>query len=175
MMFGFAADEEKELEAAFLSAYDQYADALFRHCMIRVRDREAAKDVVQETFARTWLYLADRNEVTYMRAFLYRIANNLIVDQARRKKAVSLEAMMENDGFEPEDEARETRDVVSLDRALVLLATLDETYRSAVTMRYVDGMSPKEIALVLGLTENAVSVRIHRGIERLSRLMRARE
>ena len=78
-------------ESQFLKAFDEYADALFRHCFFRVSDRETAKDLVHETFTRTWDHLARGKEVREYRAFLYRTANNLIVDFYRKKKAVFLE------------------------------------------------------------------------------------
>lgn len=157
-------------ERAFLAAYDEQADALFRHCLLRVRDRDAAKDLVQECFSRAWLYLSDGKEIKHMRAFLYRVANNLIVDNARRKKSSSLDALIEDDGYEPRDESiREPLDTPALKRAFSLLHQLDDMYRTVITMRFLDDMSPKEIAKALGLSENVVSVRIHRGIERLKR------
>lgn len=161
-----------EVEAKFLTSYEEYADAVFRHVMLRVRDREVAKDIVQETFSRTWLYLSKRKEVEHMRAFLYRVANNLIVDTMRKKRSVSLDAMMEEDGFEPVDpNVEEPKDTLATQEAMKLLGSLDEIYRTAITMRYIDELSPKEIAHVLGVSENVVSVRIHRGIERLSKLV----
>ena len=157
-----------KLEAEFLFAYDAHGDALFRHCLIRVRDRDAAKDVVQEAFSRTWAYLSMGKKIDHLRAFLYRVANNLIIDQSRKKKSSSLDKMMEEDGFEVRDESiREPIDHPALRQARALLHSLDEMYRVAVTMRYIDEMTPKEIARVLGVSENVVSVRIHRGIERL--------
>lgn len=155
-----------------MTAYDEHADALFRHCLIRVRDREIAKDIVQETFSRTWVYLSAGKKVDYIRAFLYRVANNLIVDGARKKKSSSLDAMMDDDGFEPVDESiRDFADKPAARHAMKMLGELDEIYRTAITMRYVDEMSPREIAAQLGVSENVVSVRIHRGIERLSKMM----
>ncbi len=163
----------KKREAEFLAAHDEHADALFRHCLLRVRDREIAKDIAQETFSRTWLYMSEGKEIDYIRAFLYRVANNLIVDGSRRKKSSSLDAMMEDDGFEVRDESiRAPLDTPALKEALKLLDELDESYRVVITMRYMDELSPKEIARALGVTENVVSVRIHRGIERLKGKMR---
>ena len=92
-----------DLEAYFLAAYDEHSDALFRHVLIRVRDRETAKDIVQEAFSRTWLYLSEGKKIEYIRAFLYRVANNLIVDGSRKKKSSSLDALMDDDGFEVAD------------------------------------------------------------------------
>lgn len=163
---------KRGLEKEFLAAYEEHADALFRHCLIRVRDREVAKDIVQDTFSRTWVYLAEGKKVEYIRAFLYRIANNLIVDLSRKKKSSSLDAMIEDDGFEPQDESiREPIDRPGIEDALAKLTRLDEIYRTAITMRYIDEMSPREIAAALGVSENVVSVRIHRGIERLAKLV----
>lgn len=162
-----------ELESRFLSEYDDHADPLFRHVMLRVRDREAARDIVQEAFSRTWLYLSEGKEIEYMRAFLYRVANNLIVDAARKKKSSSLDAMMENDGFEVEDETVKDPAIIPQTREVVEhLKSLDEIYRVAITKRFFEEKSPKEIAVELGVSENVVSVRIHRGIERLGRLMK---
>lgn len=162
----------RELEATFLASYDEHAGALFRHTLLRVRDREVAKDIVQETFSRTWLYLSGGKRIDYMRAFLYRVANNLIVDGARKKKSSSLDAMMEDDGYEPVDESiRDFAEKPQAREAMQMLGGLDEIYRTAITMRYVEELSPREIAAKLGVSENVVSVRIHRGIERLSKMM----
>ncbi|HUO50558.1 MAG TPA: RNA polymerase sigma factor [Candidatus Paceibacterota bacterium] len=162
----------QKLEIDFLAAYDQHADALFRHCLLRVRDRELATDIVQETFSRAWHYLSEGKKIDYVRAFLYRVANNLIVDMSRKKRTSSLDAMMEDDGFEPRDEmAKDPAEIPQTREAIALLRSLDEIYRTAITMRYLDEMSPKEIAETLGVSENVVSVRIHRGIAQLAKLM----
>lgn len=162
----------QELEREFLAAYDAHADALFRHCLLRVRDRDTAKDIVQEAFSKTWVYMAEGKKIDYIRAFLYRVANNLIVDGSRKKKSASLDAMMDDDGFEPADETlRDPADKPAAREALKMLKSLDEIYRTAITMRYIDEMTPREIASALGVSENVVSVRIHRGIERLAKMM----
>jgi len=160
------------LEADFLAAYDQHSDALFRHVLLRARDREAATDIVQETFSRAWLYMSQGKEIEYMRAFLYRVANNLIVDASRKKRSSSLDRMMEEDGFEVKDESiKDPAEVPQSREAMAMLKSLDEMYRTAITMRFINEMSPKEIAHELGVSENVVSVRIHRGIARLTKLM----
>jgi RNA polymerase sigma-70 factor, ECF subfamily len=165
------AKQDQTSEEQFLEAYEEHADALLRHCLMRVRDRELAKDIVQEAYSKTWVYMSEGKEIEYLRAFLYRVANNLIIDWARKKKASSLETMMEDDGFEPADEnVKDFTDVQAAREAIKMLGELDEMYRTAITMRYLDEMSPREIAEALGVSENVVSVRIHRGIEKLSKL-----
>ena len=80
--------------------------------------------------------------------------------------------MMEDDGFEPADESlTDPADVPASREAMKMLSGLDEIYRTAITMRYMDELSPSEIAKALKVSENVVSVRIHRGIEKLKAMM----
>ena len=159
------------LEREFMAAYEANADMLFRHCLLRVRDREKAKDIVQEAFSRTWVYLSEGKEIEHIKAFLFRVANNLIIDGARKKKSSSLDAMMDEDGFEiADDSITDPAEKQGIREAMKLLSELDEIYRVVITMRYMDELSPKEIAAVLGVSENVVSVRIHRAIVRLQAL-----
>ena len=156
------------LEEEFLQAYDNYADAIFRHCYYRLFDRERAKDVMQDTFLRAWEYLGKDNKVDNMRALLYRIANNLIIDFVRKKKETSLDAMQE-EGFDPatDDDMSTIANRMDGAEAMKALQQLDDGHRDVLVMRYVNGLEPAEIAEILEETPNAVSVRIHRGLEKL--------
>ncbi len=156
----------------FLAAYDEYADALFRHCYYRVSDREIAKDLVQETFVRTWKYVADGGKVKNVRAFLYRVAHNLIVDIWKKKKSVSFDELAEK-GFDPKDErvGSDLERMMIAKDALRLLDMLEESYREIIVMRYIDDLSPREIAKIMGVSENTVSVRIHRALKKIRELL----
>jgi len=160
-----------EIEQEFTKAYDQFADAIFRHCVFRVSDREKAKDIAQGTFVRVWGYMSQGKEIDNMRAFLYRIANNLIIDEYRKKKDISLDHMRDEEGFDIGFDPRhdvETKDEHA--QALALLECLPEKYREALVMRHIDGLSVKDIAHLTHETENVISVRIHRAIEKLQKL-----
>ena len=162
----------EEKEKKLLGAYDLYADALFRHCYFRLYDRELAKDVVQDVFMRAWEYTTANNEIVNMRAFLYRTANNLVIDTFRKQKTYSLDELKEK-GFDPKDESADTSrivDIISGKEVLQVLHRLEEPYRAVVVMRYIDNLLPREIAIVLGESENAVSVRIHRAIKKVKQL-----
>lgn len=154
-------------EQSFLVAYDTYSDAIFRYCYFQVSNRSQALDLSQDTFTKTWEYLAKGGTIDNMKAFLYRTASNAIIDYRRKKKSSSLDAMME-DGYDLGHDERENHEVAS-DGQLVMraLADIDEKYREVLTLRYVEDMSIKEIAQSLNESENNVSVKIHRGIEKL--------
>ena len=160
-------------------AFDQYGDELFRHCALRLRDRERAVELTQECFLRVWDYMQKGQKIEQMRPFLYRTLRHLIIDEYRKKKAVSLEQIVEgNDGnvedLLPPDESNTLEAAVERHdgaRVLEALTRLPEPYRESVTMRYVDGLSPQEIAKITGESENAVSVRVHRGLKKLKTML----
>ena len=159
------------LEEEFLKAYDEYSDAIFRHCYFRVFDRERGKDLMQETFMRAWEYLAKGEKVLNMRALLYRMANNLIIDESRKKREASLEALQE-EGFDPSnDDSQHMKNRIEYSRVLGSLKHLDDSYRDIIVMRYVNDLSPSEIAEVTGESANTVSVRIYRGLKQLRSIL----
>ncbi len=161
-----------DVQAAFLHAYETYADAIFRHCYFRVYHREQAKDLMQQTFLRVWQALGQGTEVENLRAFLYKVANNLIIDEARKKREqVSLE-VLEESGFEPSSNPRPALEK-GIDHQAIrpYLDQLDEKHREVVIMRYIDDLAPKEIAEILGESANVVSVRLHRAVDKLRRLI----
>lgn len=165
---------DHESDQLFLQAYDDYAEAIFRHCALRLSDREVAKDLMQDTFMKTWSYLQKGKKVDNIRAFLYKTANNLIIDTVRRnshRQHSSLEDMQEA-GFDIGDEkpSDHMKNRVDGSIALEMLHSIEEPYQTALILRYVDDLQPREIAELLEVSPNVVSVRLHRGLEKLRSL-----
>jgi len=170
----------RELERDFQNAYEAYSDELFRHASMRLKDRERAVELTQECFLKVWHYAQKGEEIRELRPFLYRTLRHLIIDEYRRKKSVSLEAMVEGEEdmsvevILPPDESNTLETAIERfdgKRAMAALQELPDAYREALSLRYVEGLSPKEISDIVGETENAVSVRIHRGLKKLKILL----
>lgn len=160
------------LEQDFIKHYNQHSDAIFRHCFYRVYDRETALDLVQETFAKTWAYLADGHEVKNIRAFLYRTATNLIIDRSRKAPVDSLD-QLQDQGFEPPTDSKTgIETAIDLEILLKVIAQLDVIYQEVIRLRYIDGLKPREIAEITGESANVISVRLHRGLAHLEQLLR---
>ncbi len=153
----------------FLGAYDAYADAIFRHCVVRVSSRALAEDMTQEVFLKVWTYVSEGNTVGNMRAFLYKVANNVIIDHSRRKKEERLDALLEEKRI-PEPSYAGHRDIelnIMLHEVKELMKELPPDEERLIVMRYLDDLDPKDIAEVLGITANSASVRLHRAITHL--------
>ncbi len=166
-------EHDEEIRREFLTFYEAHMDAIFRHCFYRLSNRELAKDLMQEAFMRLWQSLAQGTLVLSMRSFTYRVANNLIVDHYRKKKEFSLEAL-QDDGFEPAHNSEKEVIHEKLDALEVLqkLDLLEAPFRDVIVMRYIDDLTPKEIAEISGETENVVSVRLNRALKKIRNLTR---
>ena len=163
-----------DMESEFIAAYDRYADAIFRFCIIRTGNREAARDIMQETFAHAWEHAAEGKPVSNMRAFLYRIAANLIVDRVRKHQPLSLDTLMDDEHFTPPVfEGKSPQDAAMIGEMIRAINQLDEKYRTPIVLRYIEGMDVKDIARVIDESENTVSVHLHRAIDKLRELLDA--
>jgi RNA polymerase sigma factor (sigma-70 family) len=165
-------------EEQFLEAFHEYNDALFRHAFIRISDREKAIDLVHDTFTKVWSYVRNGHEIKSYRPFLYKVLNNLIIDEYRKQREQSLDVLLEQDGVDEGsfDELHEnTLDALAATidgkRAMNLLPQLSDVYREVLVLRFVDGLGPKEISELIEETENVVSVRLFRGLKQLREML----
>lgn len=159
-------------EEAFIAAYDEHADAILRFGLFRLDESALAEDLVQQTFLGAWKAIQGGTEVREIRAFLFTIARRQIAQHYRKKKSLSLESLMEK-GFDPGD-AEEEKWVVSIE-AGEQLEKLKElkppSYSEVLWMRYVEDLSVKKIASILGAKENSISVRINRALAKFRKMI----
>ena len=158
------------MEMELLRAYDAHADAIFRHCYFKTGERELAQDMTQDVFLKAWSYMQQKQQILNMRAFLYRLADNLVIDWYRKRKATSLDALVD-DGFEPVSAESRAEERAEASLALAKLRELGEDDQKLITWRFVEDLSPKEIAEIVDQSENVVSVRLHRALKKLKSLL----
>jgi len=171
-----AQSVQEKLEREFSQAFDEYADALYRHAFFRTNNAEQSQDLVQQAFMKSWDSARKSGKVSNWRALLYKIMNNLIIDYYRKRKDLSLDKILEEDempegaidglvqdaDFESEfDKAEE------LKKLSAELNSLQENDKNIIIMRVIDNMPAKEVAKILDIKENAVHTRLHRALERL--------
>lgn len=145
-------------------------DELFRLALRITLNRADAEDVVQETMLKVWNRRESWAEVESMEAFCLTICRNLALDKIKR--ADNQHASLDDDGggkgyehadhsydANPEEQAVQ-RDRVALVRKLI--NQLPEKQRTCMQLRDMEGKAYKDIAQVLGLTEQQVKVNIFR-------------
>lgn len=162
--------EQKDLdkEALFLGMIKDYEDAIFRFLYFRVGTRATAIDITQDTFTKTWLYLASGKDIEYPEAFLYRSAKNALVDYYKKSKSSSLDTLLES-GYDPAS-SKDTDAVLRNDDIQSIrdiLEDLDEESRQIIFLRYTEEKPIEEIANLYSKSINAMTVQIHRIIKKL--------
>lgn len=165
---------QKELQLLLAAAHHDYQSGLHSRAFFKTNDQNTSQELVQNTFMKTWIYLRRGGKIDTMKAFLYHVLNNLIVDEYRKHKNISLEGLVEK-GFDPTVAQTDTSRFLSfLDgkAAFLLIHKLPEKYRVILQMRYRQDLSIKQMAVLTGQSENTVSVQAHRGLQKLKILYR---
>lgn len=162
-------------EQAFSEVYDQYARKIYTYCYFRVKSREEAEDIAAQTFIRAWDHVVAGGEIENTVGFLYRIARNLIIDHYRKGRdshEVTLDDPLHPIDIPVHDRTAEVLDLKRLEKLVFEnLERLLPQYQEVIVLRYVQDLSVKEIAAVLDASENTISVRIHRALEKLRALL----
>lgn len=132
------------LKTVLTKAHHDYDKMLNAHALFKMQDRALSEDMVQDTFLKTWNYLVKRGKIEMMKAFLYHVLENRIIDEYRKRKTISLD-MLAQKGFEPstKDTGR-LFDILDGKAALLLIARLPEAYQKVMRMKYVYGLTPRK-------------------------------
>ncbi len=128
----------------------------------------AVDDVIQETYA----ILAAREsveDIRHTRAYLFQVARSVVAHQVRRSRVVSIQAAEDLDSLGVADEGA-TPEQVTIDRDELrhlaqAIAAMPAQTRQAFTLRRVHGLSQREIAARMRLSESTVEKHIARGLK----------
>src|ERR1035437_6101732 len=156
--------QEAQRQIVLATAHNDFAKGLNAHAFFKLHNHAMGEDLVQDTFMKTWSYLVKGGKIDVMKAFLYHVLNNLIVDEYRKRKTTSLDVLLEK-GYEPgADHTENLFDLLDGKTALLLISRLPERYQKVIRMRYVQDLSLAEMSLITGQTKNTMAVQVHRGL-----------
>jgi len=159
-------EPNKQLQEEFNTAFYAYDKKLVAYASFKVNSRPVGEDLVQDTFIKTWNYLARRGKIENIKAFLYHVLNNLIVDQYRKYKTISLDSLIEN-GYEPSiSNFDNTQNIFDEEKTFSLIKNLSPKYKKIIRMRYLQNLSLKEISRATGNSKNTIVVQVHRGLKK---------
>ena len=170
--------------ALALATFSQADQAwLARYCAYHSGDRDAAEDLAQETLVEAWRNHHKLRDLDKSKPWLAAIARNICQrwGRARGREAARLADTTTAAQSESQDQLDLLPDEIDLERDLErgeLIALLDRALallphdtRDILVAHYVEGLPQAEVAARLGLTENAIAVRLHRGRRALRELL----
>lgn len=172
-------------DSAFEEVYRQYSPLVYNLCLRMVRHPQEAEDLAQDVFLRIHRHLGKFDGRSALKTWIYRVTLNYCRSQLGRKKWSIRRAMRsiagedEESGVQLEETGRSPEErAVASDQGRFVLAALDEvkpTFREAVILRDLEGLSYDEIAEVLKIRIGTVRSRISRGRRQLREVLEAKE
>lgn len=169
---------------SFIQFYNQYIGDIYRFVYFRVNSQELAQDLSSESFLRLWQVISGNagfgaalsssaKSVQNPRALLYQIARNLIADFYRGQSKMDVVLASSLPEFIQLPDGDNLIEKISnqseVDQIMLAVKKIRPEQQEAVLLRYVNEMEIKEIAQILGKSEGAVRVLIHRGLGELRR------
>ena len=165
---------------AFAALVDRHQRRLFRLCERLLGDAEEARDAVQEVFLKAFRKAGDFRPRGQVYTWLYRIAVNHCLNRLRRRRLVQLvrlaspaeTAAGETPPFDPPDAAPDPAAALAARRrwqaARRAIERLPPSQRAVLVLVRFEGLSYRETAAALGITEGAVESRLVRAMRRLA-------
>lgn len=159
-MSAVRAGDVRKLGALF----DRHHAGLFRYAMRMTSNRAWSEDLVQEIFVRILKYRETFRDGNAFTTWMFRIARNAYVDQARKKRwEVQTEDPVDSP-VSPIDELEQEEDLKLLRRAL---QKLPEQQREILVLARFQQLPYEQIADLLGIEIGTVKTRVHRAIKQL--------
>jgi len=149
---------------AFDQLVEQYYPLILRYLTRRTGDAELAADLTQETFLDAWRDLARLAHGRAVAPWLYQIARNNLLPHWRRRRPVSLDALLAEDGGEPAACQQADPAPACDERALIaqVLGGLSAPLQEALLLHCRQGFTSEEVGQVLAISGEAARKRIGR-------------
>lgn len=152
---------------AFGVLYDRYIDKIYRFVFYKTFVKEVAEDITSDVFHKALQKIGSYEEDKgVFSAWIYRIARNNVIDYYRSQKGdMPLEDVFDV-GFD--ERTPESLDAIAaLDKVQEYLKTLNAKQREIITLRVWEELSYREIAEIVGGTEDGVKMAFSRSIRDL--------
>ena len=159
-------------EAALGEVFDIYYPVLYRYIYQHIHHRESAEDLTAEVFARMLEQLAKGcGPERHLRAWLYRVAYNVVVDHSRRQVHRDHDCLDERTALAPGDVEGEAEQALLRERARAAMDQLTPDQRAVLILKYLEGYGNREVAEMMGTTIGAIKALQHRGLQAMRRCL----
>jgi RNA polymerase sigma-70 factor (ECF subfamily) len=168
-------DRARDLDKqAIGELYDEYAPQIYAYLYRRVHDAQTAEDLTGDVFVK-FVQAVDDGQTwhTSVRAWLYRVAHNRLIDFYRKQPeepSLPLDERLIADTEGPDSALAEALSYRTLRSAI---SQLTQGQREVLALRFAERLQAKEVAAVLNKSVGAVEVQQHRALVRLRKILKA--
>jgi len=164
------SDFQKNKNAdAYEQIYDAYVDSIFSRCLYILGDKDIAEEATQDTMVKVYYALGRFEGRSSLKTWMYRIATNHCFGVLKKRRELSYEELSEEGAqFENDENIYET--LADQSQVTDVLSLLSKDIRAILLLKYVDGYSYQEVAVISQLSPSAVKMRIHRAKQEITAL-----
>jgi len=162
---------KKRDREAFGILYDQYSPAIYRFILLKTGNKASTEDMTHQVFLSAWQSIENYQSRGFpFSSWLYRIAHNTVIDYYRtEKKHFNLETIEEAAvSSNLEEKIDQELELNLIKSAIKELSTEQQT---VLIMKFVEDLTNKEIAAVLGKNEGAIKVAQHRSLKNIKKII----
>ena len=136
---------------------DDYSDGLYRFVLKNIKDKDKAKDIIQDTYEKLWIKV---ETVTYekVKSYVFSTAYHTMIDVIRKETRITGFDEVNTDKYSHSEQYSDLNEVLH-----EAIGKLPEVQRSVILLRDYEGYSYQEISEITGLSEPQVKVYIYRG------------
>lgn len=169
LLLAFSSAEEKD---AFEYIYTRYKNLMLKKAYAILHDRMLAEDAVSEAFIRIYKNMHKLDDPSSSRslAFVMTIVRNASLTLLSRESRQP-EELPEEERADPFDLEQYVLSELSSERIYELLNGVSEELRSVFLLKYAYDLPHKQIAGLLGISENNVTVRLHRARKKIADIL----
>jgi len=156
---------------AFGLLYDQYLPAIYRFILLKISDKVTTEDLAHQVFLNAWQNIENYKTQGFpFSSWLYRIAHNAVIDYYRTEKKhfnlESVEEMAASNNLEGKIDQE-----FELKLIKTAIKELSSEHQSIIIMKFVEGLTNKEIAVALGKSEGSIKVAQHRSLKIIKKII----
>ena len=161
-------------EAALGELYDRYETKIYTYIYRRIGDEPAAEDLTSQVFMR--MLQAIREDKAWHSSFsgwLYRIAHNLVIDHYRQRARHTQVSIDDNPTLSDDNDNPVENVAAQMEAEQIRFAMrqLTEEQSEVLSLRFLEGYSIQEVALMMDKTEGAIKALQYRAVATLRQLL----
>jgi RNA polymerase sigma-70 factor (ECF subfamily) len=148
---------------AFGQVIERYQLPIGKYLFRLTGEYETARDLTQDTFLQAYQSLRKNKDGIQLKAWLYGIATNKALQYRRRKKIISFVPFDDEQNADPPDEKNQPDNLAEKIMVEAAMLKVPAEQRVCMMLHFVEGFKYKEIAQTIGISEDAVRMRVARG------------
>ena len=157
--------------SAFGLLYDKYQPVIYRFIYIKISHREEAEDLTHQVFLRAWenIYTYEFRGFSFS-SWLYYIARNKVIDHYRtRKITIDIESIQISEEIKPNEKTIDEKlEIKKIKNAITKLRPVEQ---DVLIMRFIEELSPKEVAGILKKSEGSIRLIQHKALKNLKKIL----